>query len=75
MKKITDVEAHTNALRNRALEIVQEFRQHAASPEKIIELADELTAVISEYEGYAGALDRINAMSEYLITEDCSGPH
>jgi hypothetical protein len=75
MKNVIDVEAYTNALRNRALQILREFRVHAAEPEKIIELADELSALITEFEAHAVALDQIQEMTELLISNKCSGPH
>ena len=75
METLVEIEAKTNALRNRALEILGEFRIHAESPDKVIELADELLAVISAYEAQVGALDRIQELAEALISKDCSGPH
>lgn len=75
MKNMLDVEARVSSLKNRALEIALEFRTHADDPDKIIELADELTAIITEYEAHAGALEQIHAMAEYLISKNCSGPH
>ena len=75
METLLTIEAKTNALRNRALEILSEFRIHAESPDKVIELADELLAVITAYEAQVGALDRIQAMAEALVSHDCSGPH
>lgn len=75
MKNVVDIEAYADALRTRALAILREFRSNASDPDRIIELADELAVVISEFELHADALAHMQMMSNYLISNKCSGPH
>jgi DNA-directed RNA polymerase subunit F len=75
MKSVQDVAAQAEALRTRALEIMRQFRDHADNPEKIIELSDELVALVEHYEAHAATLIRIQEMAEVLVTQSCSGPH
>jgi len=75
MKNVQDVAAHAEAMKSRALTIIREFRVHANDPQKVIDLADELIALIDDYEAQATALEEIQEMAELLATRSCSGPH
>ncbi len=75
MKSVQDVAKRVEATRVRALEIMRQFREHSDNPAKIIELSDELVALVENYEAQAAALMQIQEMAEILVSQNCSGPH
>lgn len=75
MKTISEVEERTDAIRLRVLDIFREFKEFSDDPKKVINLADELEALLSEHDMITANLAYIQEMTEQLVRESCSGPH
>ena len=75
MKTVSEVEERTDAIRLRVLDIFREFKEFSDDPQRVINLADELEALLSEYDMISANLAYIQEMTEQLAQETCSGPH
>lgn len=75
MKPLSEVEQRTDVIRLRVLEIFREFKEFSDDPQKVVNLADELEALLSEYDMISAHIAYIHEMTEQLAQETCSGPH